>query len=204
MGSKARSSFNTSRIDHLYQDPHESDPRLVLHYGDLTDSTNLIRIIRQVAVRSTLGAQNHVCVLRVRSTPPTAMHWELYGSWRRCGSGTHQHGSTGRVPVALWPGAGDPSEGEHTLLSTELRRCEALCPRITVNRESWVCLYGGAVQPRESAAGGNVCDAQDHARSGAGGCWARRVSFCGNLVRCATGAMRLRGDAVADAAAGAA
>ena len=42
------SSFNTTRIDHLYQDPHESDPRLVLHYGDLTDSTNLIRIIQQV------------------------------------------------------------------------------------------------------------------------------------------------------------
>ena len=48
-GIKRRaSSFNTSRIDHLYQDPHESDPRLVLHYGDLTDSTNLIRIIQQV------------------------------------------------------------------------------------------------------------------------------------------------------------
>ena len=40
-GIKRRaSSFNTSRIDHLYQDPHEADPRLVLHYGDLTDSTN--------------------------------------------------------------------------------------------------------------------------------------------------------------------
>ena len=39
------SSFNTSRIDHLYQDPHENDLRLVLHYGDLTDSSNLIRII---------------------------------------------------------------------------------------------------------------------------------------------------------------
>jgi GDPmannose 4,6-dehydratase len=48
-GIKRRaSSFNTSRIDHLYQDPHEADPRLVLHYGDLTDSTNLIRIIEQV------------------------------------------------------------------------------------------------------------------------------------------------------------
>ena len=48
------SSFNTSRIDHLYQDPHESDSRLVLHYGDLTDNTNLIRIIQQVQpMRST-------------------------------------------------------------------------------------------------------------------------------------------------------
>ena len=48
-GIKRRSSsFNTSRIDHLYQDPHDQDPRLILHYGDLTDSTNLIRIIQQV------------------------------------------------------------------------------------------------------------------------------------------------------------
>ena len=48
-GIKRRaSSFNTSRIDHLYQDPHDENPRLILHYGDLTDSTNLIRIIQQV------------------------------------------------------------------------------------------------------------------------------------------------------------
>ena len=46
-GIKRRSSsFNTDRIDHLYQDPHEQDQRLVLHYGDLTDATNLIRIIQ--------------------------------------------------------------------------------------------------------------------------------------------------------------
>ena len=64
-GIKRRaSSFNTSRIDHLYQDPHEADPRLVLHYGDLTDSTNLIRIIEQVQPDEiyNLGAQSHVAV----------------------------------------------------------------------------------------------------------------------------------------------
>ena len=64
-GIKRRaSSFNTDRIDHLYQDPHESDPRLVLHYGDLTDSTNLIRIIQQVQPDEiyNLGAQSHVAV----------------------------------------------------------------------------------------------------------------------------------------------
>lgn len=45
-GVKRRASlFNTDRIDHLYQDPHERERRLILHYGDLTDSTNLIRII---------------------------------------------------------------------------------------------------------------------------------------------------------------
>ena len=64
-GIKRRaSSFNTDRIDHLYQDPHESDPRLVLHYGDLTDSSNLIRIIQQVQPDEiyNLGAQSHVAV----------------------------------------------------------------------------------------------------------------------------------------------
>jgi GDPmannose 4,6-dehydratase len=64
-GIKRRaSSFNTTRIDHLYQDPHEQDPRLTLHYGDLTDSTNLIRIIEQVQPDEiyNLGAQSHVAV----------------------------------------------------------------------------------------------------------------------------------------------
>ncbi len=69
-GIKRRaSSFNTDRIDHLYQDPHERDssgisPRLTLHYGDLTDSTNLIRIIQQVRPDEiyNLGAQSHVAV----------------------------------------------------------------------------------------------------------------------------------------------
>ena len=64
-GIKRRaSSFNTDRIDHLYQDPHEADPRLVLHYGDLTDSSNLIRIIQQVQPDEiyNLGAQSHVAV----------------------------------------------------------------------------------------------------------------------------------------------
>ena len=48
-GIKRRSStFNTERINHLYQDPHENNPNFILHYGDLTDSTNLIRILQNV------------------------------------------------------------------------------------------------------------------------------------------------------------
>jgi len=64
-GVKRRaSSFNTDRIDHLYQDPHESGVRLRLHYGDLTDSTNLIRIIQEVQPDEiyNLAAQSHVAV----------------------------------------------------------------------------------------------------------------------------------------------
>jgi GDPmannose 4,6-dehydratase len=64
-GVKRRaSSFNTDRIDHLYQDPHEKEIRLKLHYGDLTDSTNLIRIMQEVRPDEiyNLAAQSHVAV----------------------------------------------------------------------------------------------------------------------------------------------
>ena len=64
-GVKRRSSsFNTDRIDHIYEDPHFSRNNFVLHYGDLTDSTNLIRIIKQVEPCEiyNLGAQSHVAV----------------------------------------------------------------------------------------------------------------------------------------------
>ena len=64
-GIKRRSSlFNTDRIDHLYQDPHEEDVRFIMHYGDLTDSTNLIRIIQDVQPDEiyNLGAMSHVKV----------------------------------------------------------------------------------------------------------------------------------------------
>ncbi|MBT3387450.1 MAG: GDP-mannose 4,6-dehydratase [Desulfobacula sp.] len=64
-GIKRRSSlFNTDRIDHLYQDPHEKNRNLILHYGDLTDSTNLIRILQQVKPDEVynLAAQSHVAV----------------------------------------------------------------------------------------------------------------------------------------------
>jgi GDPmannose 4,6-dehydratase len=64
-GIKRRaSSFNTDRIDHLYQDPHEKSRNFILHYGDLTDSTNLIRILQQVQPDEVynLAAQSHVAV----------------------------------------------------------------------------------------------------------------------------------------------
>ncbi|MBP7555179.1 MAG: GDP-mannose 4,6-dehydratase [Chitinophagaceae bacterium] len=64
-GIKRRTSLlNTQRVDHLYQDPHESNLRMILHYGDLTDSTNIIRIIQQVQPDEiyNLGAMSHVHV----------------------------------------------------------------------------------------------------------------------------------------------
>lgn len=64
-GLKRRaSSFNTDRIDHLYQDPHESHREFILHYGDMTDSTNLIRVMQEVQPDEVynLAAQSHVAV----------------------------------------------------------------------------------------------------------------------------------------------
>ncbi len=64
-GIKRRaSSFNTRRVDHLYRDPHETDVRFLMHYGDLTDATNLIRIVQEVKPDEiyNLAAQSHVQV----------------------------------------------------------------------------------------------------------------------------------------------
>ncbi|ERT14308.1 GDP-mannose 4,6-dehydratase [Photorhabdus temperata J3] len=64
-GIKRRSSsFNTSRVDHIYQDRHENNPNFFLHYGDLTDSSNLIRLVQEIQPDEiyNLGAQSHVAV----------------------------------------------------------------------------------------------------------------------------------------------
>ena len=62
-GIKRRTSlFNTVRIEHLFQDPHEANPRFILHHGDMTDSSSLTRIIQQVQPTEiyNLAAQSHV------------------------------------------------------------------------------------------------------------------------------------------------
>ena len=64
-GIKRRSSsFNTERVDHIYQDPHVTDPRFFLHYGDLTDTSNLVRLMSEIEPDEVynLGAQSHVAV----------------------------------------------------------------------------------------------------------------------------------------------
>jgi len=64
-GIKRRSSlFNTQRVDHIYQDPHVENSRFTLHYGDLSDTSNLTRILRDIEPDEVynLGAQSHVAV----------------------------------------------------------------------------------------------------------------------------------------------
>jgi GDP-D-mannose dehydratase len=68
-GIKRRaSSFNTQRVDHIYEDPHVENQRFVLHHGDLTDSSNLTRILQQVQPDEVynLGAQSHVAHVRLQ------------------------------------------------------------------------------------------------------------------------------------------
>ena len=86
-GIKRRaSSFNTDRIDHLYQDPHESKRSLVLHYGDLTDSSNLIRIVQQVKPDEiyNLGAMSHVAVSFESPEYTADADGSAPNTWRRC------------------------------------------------------------------------------------------------------------------------
>jgi GDPmannose 4,6-dehydratase len=95
-GIKRRaSSFNTDRIDHLYQDPHDREIHLHLHYGDLTDATNLIRIVQQVQPDEiyNLAAQSHVAV----STQDALLSGFDLGNVRQ--------------------GSGDAAEGDHSFLS---------------------------------------------------------------------------------------
>lgn len=82
-GIKRRSSsFNTGRIDHLYQDPHEADPRLILHYGDLTDATSLIRLVQESQPDEiyNLAAQSHVQVSH--ETPEFTANSDALGTLR--------------------------------------------------------------------------------------------------------------------------
>ena len=82
-GIKRRSSlFNTDRIDHLYQDPHIDNRNFVLHFGDLSDSTNLIRIIQDVQPDEiyNLGAMSHVKVSF--DTPEYTANVDAVGSLR--------------------------------------------------------------------------------------------------------------------------
>ena len=87
-GIKRRSSsLNTDRIDHLYQDPHQKGRSLVLHYGDLTDSSNLTRIVQETQPDEiyNLGAQSHVAVSF--ETPEYTADVDGLGTlrlWMRC------------------------------------------------------------------------------------------------------------------------
>lgn len=99
-GIKRRaSSFNTERVDHIYQDPHTCNPKFHLHYGDLSDTSNLTRILREVQPDEVynLGAMSHVAVsLSHQNIPQTLMRWVRCACWRRSASSVWK-----RKPVSI-------------------------------------------------------------------------------------------------------
>jgi GDP-D-mannose dehydratase len=122
-GIKRRASlFNTDRIDHLYQDPHQTDRNLILHYGDLTDATNLIRILQQVQPDEVynLAAQSHVQVSF--ESPEYTADTDALGTLRN------------KTIVAIDPRYFRPTEVD-TLLGdpTKARRNLGWTPKITFN-----------------------------------------------------------------------
>ena len=104
-GIKRRASlFNTDRIDHLYQDPHVEHRNFILHYGDLTDATNLIRIIQEVQPDEiyNLAAMSHVAVSSTRrSTPRTPTAW-VRSSPPPWASPSMPPTATGGTPASSW------------------------------------------------------------------------------------------------------
>ena len=134
-GIKRRSSlFNTDRIDHLYQDPHEKNVKLKLHYGDLADSTNLIRIIQEVQPDEiyNLGAMSHVKVSF--DTPEYTANVDGIGTLRileavRLLELTEKTRIYQASTSELYGiGAGDATKRNHAILSTiSIWCCQALC-----------------------------------------------------------------------------
>jgi GDPmannose 4,6-dehydratase len=134
-GIKRRSSlFNTDRIDHLYQDPHEKNINLILHYGDLSDSTNLIRIIQQVQPDEiyNLGAMSHVKVSF--DTPEYTANADGIGTLRileavRLLNLTKKNQNLPGIYFrVIWFSSGSSAVGNYTFLSeVSLCSCKALC-----------------------------------------------------------------------------
>ena len=157
-GIERRSSlFNTDRIDHLYQDPHVDHQRFKLHYGDLTDSTNLIRIIQQVQPDEiyNLAAMSHVAVSS--ETPEYTANADGIGTLRILEAirilGLERKDALlpGEHERAVRPGAGDAAEGNNAVLPAQpLRRGQdvRLLDHGELPRGLWpVCLQRHPVQP---------------------------------------------------------
>lgn len=122
-GIKRRSSsFNTARVDHLYRDPHEANVPFLLHYGDMTDSTNLIRLVQQIRPTEiyNLAAQSHVHVSF--ESPEYSANADAIGvlrlleAIRILGDGERNAILPSFHLGIVWVGSGDSAEGDHAVL----------------------------------------------------------------------------------------
>ena len=172
-GVKRRSSsLNTQRIDHMYRDPHETAMGMTLHYGDLTDSSNLVRILEHVRPDEiyNLGAQSHVAVSF--ESPEYTADVDAVGTLRLL-EGVRLLGLANKTRFYQ----ASTSELYGLVQETPQRETTPFYPRspyavaklyaywITVNYRH-LCLQWYPIQPREPAAWRDVCHAQDHTRTG--------------------------------------
>ncbi|GMO10758.1 hypothetical protein BwSH20_75690 [Bradyrhizobium ottawaense] len=132
-GIKRRSSsFNTARVDHLYQDPHVGNVPFLMHYGDMTDSTNLIRLVQQIRPTEiyNLAAQSHVAVSF--ESPEYTANADAIGVLRLLEAirilGMEKETRFYQASTSeLYGLVQDPAEGDDAVLSAlALRRCQAL------------------------------------------------------------------------------
>lgn len=133
-GIKRRaSSFNTERVDHIYQDPHTCNPKFHLHYGDLSDTSNLTRILREVQPDEVynLGAMSHVAVSF--ESPEYTADVDAMGTLRLLeairflGLEKKTRFYQASTSETVWSGAGNSAERDHAVLSTL-----SVCGRQTV------------------------------------------------------------------------
>ena len=134
-GMKRRSSsFNTERIDHLIHDPHEQGISFHLHYGDVTDATNIIRIVQETKPdKITISRRNRMCkcLSKRPNTPLTPTAWNAAPARGHPypGPGKQDPFLSGLHVRAVRQGAGDPAKGDDSILSAfALRGRKALCP----------------------------------------------------------------------------
>jgi GDPmannose 4,6-dehydratase len=123
-GIKRRSSsFNTARIDHLNEDPHTGNTPFLLHYGDMTDSTNLIRLLQQIRPTEiyNLAAQSHVGVSF--ESPEYTANADAIGVLRLLEAIRIRHGEGDTILPGVhlrvvWTGSRSAAKGDHAILST--------------------------------------------------------------------------------------
>ena len=202
-GIKRRSSsFNTGRIDHLYQDRHDPDVRFFLHYGDLTDATNLIRILAEVKPDEiyNLGAQSHVAVSF--ETPEYTANSDAHRHAAPAGGDPHpRHGEDRRAstrprPRELYGKVQAVPQDETTPFypRSPYAVAKLYAYWITVNYREAYGMHASQrhpVQPREPAAAARPSSpARSPARSPRSSWGCRTASSSATSMRSATGAMR--------------
>ena len=132
-GMKRRSSsFNTVRIEHLYQDPQKSDRRLILHYGDLTDSTNIVRIVQEVQPDEIYNLGTKSCCRLFRTA---GIHCRLQWTRRFAVARGDSNPSLGKANAllsgldlgAVWRRSRGPTAGNHSLFIPDRPTESASC-----------------------------------------------------------------------------